>query len=789
MWFTTQSRIVPLGLFFQLGDNYFVKKTLNTFKHYIRSHNYSKIIDTLIIFSGLILVVAGSYLIYSFNGSEVNVGNLEPIAKVERVYLSPKRKVDGALTWGSIGKGQILYRGDQVVTDDLSNVDIKFDDNTALNIPSSSLVKIDYRKDGIHLELIRGLVNLSLKGMKSKIFLKKGNKSYQLDGKNGNVEIRKNGDKLEFSSDKGNLKVLEVADGKSRTLKISKKIVKFIFPEGRTILSPIKDKDVLISVQGIENNNDYIISILNNTSKQKSKLKLKGSKLISGYRFPFSSSGLHKVSLDEVKGVKTKVLKETSFRVSVYPKIVFTAASKQKNRTVLMGTLIRYEWAPIGQESYVIEINNSDKKYRKTLAKPSFTINPKNSSLVEYRARLNRPGAPWTGWVKQFVNLDVAYNRNDELTKDEIFLDSEQRFLSLMKKPQEAVIFELAKSKDFKKIAFRKLVSIERTIVPKNLSPGQYYWRARENKKSFKSSKIYPVKLTAYAVQYSARQKTTYVTTKKKNHEITIRWRERLNKASYKIGLRKKGEEKPFKVLNASNRLVNLTLPELGQYEVLLVPSNHKDFLKANKPLAISVMLPVLNANLNPKDIVLKRSNKLGLSKHYMKLPRLNKKLHKRLLVTIYADKEATKRVFSTATRKPYVIWKTKKSGLFYYKLRVEDKWGRISQYTKPKSLLFPISPNFVTAMRIPAGKKRYYKFPYISKRGDDLATILRNFTKPSTVLSNRSPMVQKIMGSNRHIKNWNKIKPGKKITVFVNADVLDKSFLYVYKKLFVFKD
>ena len=107
-----------------------------------------------------------------------------------------------SLNWNKLANGQDLYKGDYVVTDELSEVGVKFDNNSRLNIPPNSLVKIDYVGDSIQLELVKGLVNLDLKNVKSKVYVKKGKKKYEVKARNGKVEVRSSGTKLEFSSSK-----------------------------------------------------------------------------------------------------------------------------------------------------------------------------------------------------------------------------------------------------------------------------------------------------------------------------------------------------------------------------------------------------------------------------------------------------------------------------------------------------------------------------------------------------------------------------------------------------------
>lgn len=766
-----------------------VKKRISNSIHYIRSLNYSKFIDVGIVFLGLALVLFGSFSLYNFDTVIDQGGGASAIAVVKRAKLSPKRKINGSLNWNKIIKGQDLYRGDYVVTDDLSEVDVTFDNNSSLKIPSNSLVKIDYVGNSIHLELVKGLVNLDLRNMKSKVFVKKDGKNYQLEAENGRVEVRDNGKKLEFSSDKGKVKVSEVkGDGsKLKPIKVSKKIINFEYPEGR-IIDPLKSNSILVKVKGADKKSNYELSIFDNSGVKVKTYRLDGKKLLEGFRYTHHAAGDHRIKL-----INKEVTKESSFVIKQLPKIMISRDSSLDKRIVNAGTRVKFSWSEIKSQTYIAEIKQNGKVYTKNLKRPFFTVYPKSNSTVNYRLKLDHKLAKWTSWKKQSLEINSAYQKDNLITKEKIFLDAKdprERKVAVSGRVREDVYFEFAHDENFKKVIYKfKRKNKNYVVVPRSARPGKYFWRMREVNKSIRKSSAYPLTLYSYAVRLSSKNVTRYKVQKTKGKRVSIKWKERIKGSKYKIVLKNsKGEELPKLDKVIKGNKITLKMPSFGRYQFYLKAVSNNNVLIPTKPFSLNIEKESVEIDFAVKDVLLKRTRRLGLSKHIMELPKLSNKDHKKLHVYIYRDKDAKRIVHRDATSRDKIIWRTNRSGEYYYRLRVENQKGLLSDFSPKKKVLFPISPFFVTNVRVPAGKQRYYKFPYIIKKGDNLATILRNYTNPNTVLSNKSPMVQLIIKKNTHIKNWSKLQKGRKINIFVSVDSLDKSFLYIYKNLFVVK-
>ena len=758
-----------------------MKMKYEAFIHYIRSLNYSKFIDYGVVFLGLTLILFGSYSIYFYESEDYNAGNLEAIASVERVQLKPKRKINGSISWNKIVEGQTLYRGDYVVTDETSEVNVKFNNNSKLIIPSSSLVKIDYVGDSISLEIVKGLVSLDLKGTDGKVFLKKNGKNYQVDGTNGKVEINGEGDTLKFASEKKSIQVSEVnQDGSLKTLEIARKLVKFIFPNGN-VIDPIKERSTIVKIQGVEPQKRYLVELIDKKKRVIERYKENGERLEKGLRFNFASIGIYQVKLSTIK---KDFLKSASFKVKDYPVIVFDPSAIVPVRKVPGGEQVKFPWKAIQNMSYEVQIERDGKVFRRRLDYPHFSLKAEEAFDVRFRVRINHGDAPWTKWYAQSLALDSVYVKNDELTKDVVFLDApkKERVLAISNDFEGKRRFEIAKDKSFSQLVYKRETDGKNVVVPRKLLPGKYFWRVVNVNQDFKRTPVYPVRMTSYVV--FPKRKGIYL---EKLGNVSLPWRERLRGGKYEVIIKNKKKEEIARI-DTEGRFANLPIKSFGKYFLTINPKTSEDILVSRIDFPFEVRKKSFPAPFVAKDIMLKRSHKAGLSKHFIELPKFDKDKYEKIIVEIYKNKNDTKPIYTGSSKSRYHVWKTRRSGKYFYKLRAVAKSGKLTAYTDTKELLFPISPFFVTAVRVPAGKKQYYRFSYLVKRGDNLATILRNYTKANTVLSNKSPMVQQIIKRNKHVSDWENLQAGKKIDVFVAKDALDKSFLFIYKKLFIVK-
>ncbi len=76
-----------------------------------------------------------------------------------------------------------------------------------------------------------------------------------------------------------------------------------------------------------------------------------------------------------------------------------------------------------------------------------------------------------------------------------------------------------------------------------------------------------------------------------------------------------------------------------------------------------------------------------------------------------------------------------------------------------------------------------FYKTKYTIKENDTFTSILKKYVKEKSIINAKSPMIHKTRSANPHIKSWAKLKPGKKIILFISKKFLDITKIKSTKK------
>jgi hypothetical protein len=79
--------------------------------------------------------------------------------------------------------------------------------------------------------------------------------------------------------------------------------------------------------------------------------------------------------------------------------------------------------------------------------------------------------------------------------------------------------------------------------------------------------------------------------------------------------------------------------------------------------------------------------------------------------------------------------------------------------------------------------KTRFYKLNYIALEKESFSETLRKFVKDDALIFANSPTSQKTIKENPGIKDWENIKPGQKIRIYVESDLLSKKKFKNYRK------
>jgi hypothetical protein len=80
------------------------------------------------------------------------------------------------------------------------------------------------------------------------------------------------------------------------------------------------------------------------------------------------------------------------------------------------------------------------------------------------------------------------------------------------------------------------------------------------------------------------------------------------------------------------------------------------------------------------------------------------------------------------------------------------------------------------------AAKPSFYKIRYITQKGDTFAWILKKFVRLDSVITNETPMVQKIINGNPNVKDWANLSTGTTINIYISPGFIDIAKFKQYK-------
>ncbi len=227
-------------------------------------------------------------------------------------------------------------------------------------------------------------------------------------------------------------------------------------------------------------------------------------------------------------------------------------------------------------------------------------------------------------------------------------------------------------------------------ILINKLRPGLY----KVEIINIKSKKPY------YKDEFTVSDRITNNRTKKKfiseknSFSINLKWKRTGNypkKPEYTVKVFNSKQEDTVFSKTTNKSFVNFSLKEAGKY-TWRVESNVGSSLENSEIFSFTVNRPSFGKIQTPKIILQYIDDK---DCYRFKLP--NAKYVSRYDVYIYSSRKKVKGKWKTMYHKRLKVnndcIQSKGEGKYYYKYRLEDKWGRKSSFSSLGEIYFPISP------------------------------------------------------------------------------------------------
>lgn len=639
--------------------------------HYNNNSGFQQVsrfslLDFSVILTSLGLILSGIYL-YQFKGNTLlNLRNLVPIAKIETQEYESSRKIPGTINWQKTNLGDQLFDGDTILTNETSSVLVKFDNGNELNIAPQTMVKITSEKGQYEVDLIKGSVKVK----------SQDSSKTKLKYKDTGEEIVVN-DQASFTSTSSGLITDQAGsnqDGIQNIIRSPSLNMKIDPSQSKTF-----DVELVKSHTGTIELRDTQGGVLQRTPlSQQSSTNLNTP-----------VPGRYVVLIKNQQG---ETLGMTSVVVSNYsaPEILVPQVKSQYYR----GEKIEYRWNGRDDLQYLVEWNQNN-RLKKMIVKGN-RIQLQLEKSGEYKIKVSV--------FKQKTKNFSAHEFNANVI-DGLIIPEDQRFQETtfnvpvqfdVENPNKdsKIAFEMSSTDDFQSAQeLGKSIDGKKQIVLKK--SGVYYVRAKDtNKPDLVSAPAKVVVAGPVASILPNQRKQTIFTPKVSNEQIKLGYIADKNAKSIKIQVSKDPTFKDVVLEKESSENAEMIqLNDLGKYYWRVMPAqNSPEYLKPTEPMEIDIRLPmpITKPEVIAKQIIYYK-NINGLPSYEIQL--VEKPFVKNYHIEVFADQGLEQLVFKKSFNKAKAYWISNRSGKFYYRVKTEDVWGRMSGYSETGVLVFPISP------------------------------------------------------------------------------------------------
>lgn len=611
------------------------------------------------------------------------------------------RKYSNSLSFMEIDKGDKLFNGDQIFTGENSTAKVVFSKSgNILNIPPRGLVKIEEGQSGENVDIQKGLAEFVIQKGQS-INIIQGSETITLkanDTEKGTGKIFFNNNKLVLQVDSGQVsmndtkgRVQEV--NKNETFALEGNDIKKV--EGVGLTSPVWGQKIDIW-QGLSlewSNKGAVEAVLARDSGFKEVVgRVTAPRSPHNWTLPLEEGRYYLM----VKPANNRVKEGTSFPLEMYSanSIKTFSPVDRSNLSLKRGQGIKLSWNEVPAKKYKVTLHDQDGKTKVVMTDaPELEINDVKGSTLDWSVA---PQLSNGSFLADSVTNHIKFT-----------YDGQNQILS--PKPNQGLIF----GKD-KIVLHWSAAKNERTTIKLiNTNQNQVVLdkEVLENKIEFN-----PEAPGLYSFEVSSKDYPS-ATPATINFSVAARMAEWENKAPVELGSIDPVEQKvELKFIPTTKDLSEIelsiysdealknkitsskvlsgtiiyTVKKFGNFCFILRPVNKSSvwLSSATQCIFYKEKAP-FDVIANTKNIILKYTKINGVGSYLINLPIVERAVN----YEVQVFDEAQNIVFSDKSKNNVVTWPSSKTGIFYYKYRVVDQKGRLSDYSGVSKLIFPISP------------------------------------------------------------------------------------------------
>lgn len=611
------------------------------------------------------------------------------------------RKFSNSLSFIEVDKGDKLFNGDQIFTGENSTAKVVFSKSgNILNIPPRGLVKIEEGSSGENVDIQKGLAEFVIQKGQS-INIIQGNETITLkanDSEQGTGKIFFNDKKIVLQVDSGQIsmndskgKVQEV--NKNETVTLDGKDITKVAGVGLT--SPVWGQKVDIW-QGLSlewSNKGGVEAVLARDSSFRD---------IVGRVTAASSPHRWTPPLEEgryylmVKPANNKAKEGTSFPLEMYSSHSIKTFSPLDRSEIKLkrGEGIKLSWNEVPAQKYKVTLHDHEGKTKVLMTQtPELIVSDVKGSTIEWSvAPQLSSGTFLADSVTNHINLTYEGENKIISPRDQqgFIFGKEKISLEWSAAKNERMQVKLVNTNQNQAVLDKDI--LERKIEFNPEAPGLYSFEI--------SSKDYPsanpaqitFSVAARIADWELKEPVELGSIDAEEKKVELKFSS-MTKDLSEIELSIYSDE-GLKNKITSNKVLSgtiiYTVKKFGTFCFILRPLNKSSiWLASGTQCIIYKEMAPFDVIANTKNIILKYTKVNGVGSYLINLP----VVERAAFYEVQVFDDAQKVVFSDKSKNNAVTWPSKKTGIYYYKYRVIDNKGRISDYSGVSKLIFPISP------------------------------------------------------------------------------------------------
>lgn len=465
-----------------------------------------------IFFAGVLITISTfSLLLYSDFTKKIDTDETEMIGEIAFKRRTAQRKYFAHVVWEDLSRNEPLYNKDTIRTAKLSDVIIRLNDGTMIELDENSMILLALSDEAINIDFSYGSIftkrgnvdsndakNLNIKAENSIVSIKKSDinlsiaedQSLNLSVSKGNASIRT--EKEEKSVDEDQKVLITKDTGEVEIFRLNLKLL--IPSQNAYFITETKSKDVDFSWSPLEDIHNINFEIskdpdFNNTFiKRNITTNSTTATIPEGsyyWRLRSLQKDLQKIYISETR--KFTVIKDELIK-PISPD--YDQVFSYRNYT----PLINFKWSKSNiATGYIVELARDDalKRIINRLESDLNTIAidslGKGTYYWRVRAKIALTGITYStpSPVYRFAIIEKDYTQPPELLSPEkninishIILKKRHIMFTWMINPEilESKLF-ISNDKSFNKIIFTGVTRKNFFYYSEDITPGRYYWR------------------------------------------------------------------------------------------------------------------------------------------------------------------------------------------------------------------------------------------------------------------------------------------------------------------------